>query len=140
MSKPAPIIARSMRREGSLRFCGVPISMRMGPRYLTASRVVVRVINAGAATLDDLPYISEAKGMYNRVVRHDRPDWEAVRALLGEPDRAICHLAATWLAELRNRVKEGESLCDHLARPLAGGVRAALHAASLALERAGYDR
>ena len=76
--------------------------------------------------------------MYNRVLRQDRPDWEAVRQLLGEPDRAVCHLAAGWLWGLRSLAKAGQPLDDHLDRPIARGVAIAAWRAQEALERAGF--
>lgn len=134
-----PIVGRSIgRREGTLGFGKFPISVKMGPRYLAACAATARVIRSGEAGVEDLNHLSEMKGMYNRVLRQDRPDWEAVRQLLGEPDRAVCHLAAGWLWELRSLAKAGQPLDDHLDRPIARGVAIAAWRAREALERAGF--
>lgn len=140
-AKPGrPVVDRSIgRREGTLDFGKFPISAKMGPRYLMACTTTCKIIKIGAIqSKDDLPDISEAKGMYNRVLRHDRPDWEAVRHLLGEPDRAICHLAATWLAELRKLARDEMPLGPHLEQPIARGIATAMSRARNALSRAGF--
>ena len=134
-----PIVGRSIgRREGTLRFGSYPISVRMGPRYLAACRATACVSRSGQAGTEDLDHLSQMKGMYNRVLRQDQPDWEAVRHLLGEPDRAVCHLAANWLLELRRLAKTGQSLHVQLAQSIARGIGTAAFQASKALERAGF--
>ena len=134
-----PIVGRSIgRHEGSLEFGKYPISARMGPRYLLACEATLQVIDSEKMKEKELACISEAKGMYNRVLRQDTPDWEAVRHLLGEPDRAICHLAANWFTSLRQLGKSGQALNDHLNQPLARGIRAALFQAHEALRKAGF--
>lgn len=135
-----PIVGRSIgRRGGPLAFGKYPISKKMGPRYFAASATVVRIIGTRSLRSEaDLADISEAKGMYNRVLRQDCPDWEAVRHLLGEPDRAVCHLAATWLAELRRMAKAHASLEQHLDKPIARGIAAVMLKAHRALDRAGF--
>ena len=142
MSGPSrkPIVGRSIgRREGTLAFGKYPISAKMGPRYLAACRTTASIIQHGQAAEDELAQLSEMKGMYNRVLRQDRADWEAVRHLLGEPDRAICNLAARWLDKLRTLAKSGEPIADHLNAAIARGVKAAALRAQDALERAGFS-
>lgn len=133
-----PIVARSIRRAGTLAFGGYPISRRMGPRYLAASRAVSRIIAINDATAEDLSAVSDAKGMYNRVLRQDSPDWEAVRQLLGSPDRAICNLAAIWLKDLRELIKDDLELAEHCNTVRAKQIGTVLKFAALALEEAGF--
>lgn len=136
--RPIPIVARPLRREGTLPFGKYLISRTMGPRYLAACRTVARIAAARAASVDDVDAISGAKGMYNRVLDQSSPDWEAVRQLVGAPDRAVCHLAAQWLKELRRLAKEGLPVAEHCDRAIGRGVAAALGAAAIGLERAGF--
>jgi hypothetical protein len=94
-----------------------PISNRMRPRYLDACRAVLRIIEARLARDGDLDYVSEAKGMVNRVVRRDRPDWHTVYELFGRPDLVACRSCARWLETLRTLIKEEHVLDDHVAAP-----------------------
>jgi len=136
---PLPIVGRSIRREGTLSFGAYPISRKMGPRYTTACITVSGIIQVGTACIAQIDAISEAKGMYNRVLHQDRPDWEAVRHLLGEPDRAVCHLAARWMQDLRMLIKEERPIVEHCARPIARGIGSRLRLATVALQRAGFE-
>ena len=135
-----PVVGRSIgRRRGTLDFGKFPISAKMGPRYLKACTTTCRIIKSGAIqSQDDFADISEAKGMYNRVLRHDTPDWEAVWQLIGEPDRVVCYLAATWLAKLRKIAKDEMPLGPQLEQPVARGIANAMSRARAALSRAGF--
>lgn len=92
-----------------------PISNRMRPRYLDACRAIVRILETRASIEGDLDHVSEAKGMVNRVVRRDRPDWHTVYELFGQPDLAACRACVRWLETLRALIKEGHGLDDHVA-------------------------
>jgi hypothetical protein len=83
----------------------------------------------------DLNHISEAKGMFNRIVRRDQRDWREVQLILGMPDRRLCNSAAEWLAELRLRAKAGRSLGGHIGAPVAKSVAQALASAKRELSR-----
>lgn len=141
MSKPVlpPIVGRPIgRREEKLDFGEYPISVKMGPTYLRACSGTAHAIRSGKVLDADLASLSEMKGMYNRLLRQDRPDWEAVRHLLGKPDRAVCHLAANWLTEVRRLAKSGQSMNEHLGKAVARGIEFAAMRARTTLERAGF--
>lgn len=133
-----PIVGRSIRRVENLSFGKTPIARRKGALYLVACKDIVRVIEQRAGSVEDAASASEVKGMYNRVLRQDQRDWESVRQLLGEPDRAVCHLVAQWLLKLRDHLRAGEPLEEHLDGPLPRRLRTTLGAAVIALERAGF--
>ena len=139
----APGVAAADALSGLLgrrrRFGSLPVSERMGPRYLQACRSVLQVIETHTASDEDLAQISEAKGMFNRIVKRDRHDWQYVQQMLGMPDRASCMQAVMWLAELRSLVKSGFSLQDQFARPAAAFVEGSLRQAMLELEKQGFS-
>jgi len=116
---------------------GLPISTTMGPRYLDACRTVIRIIDTLRGNAANLDAISEAKGMFNRVARHDQRDWQDVAKILGQPETEVCRDAATWLTQLRSLIQAGESLGAHCAAPIAKRVRAALQLAMTELEMRG---
>gem|GEM_PF-6352834 len=119
------------------RFGSLPVSERMGPRYLLACRAVMRIFDARAASEADLEQISEVKGMFNRIVKQDRHDWQHVQQMLGGPDRSVCMQAVMWLGELRSLVKGGLPVQDHLARPAASLVEGSLRKALRELDELG---
>ena len=127
----APVAGR--RQFGTLR-----VSERMGPRYLKACVGVVQIIVSQTASSTDLEQISEAKGMFNRIVRRDRHDWMHVQELLGMPNLATCRQAAAWLTELRALVTDDLPLDSHCTRPAATAVQGALQTAKAALQRDGF--
>jgi hypothetical protein len=120
------------------RFGSLPISERMGPRYFAACRSVIDVIERRSASQADLEHISEAKGMFNRIVRRDRHDWQHVQQILGMPTLAACRQAAAWLVELRILTQEELPLATHCTLPVAATVKAALYSAESILEREGF--
>jgi hypothetical protein len=120
------------------RFGSLPISERMGPRYLQACRAVLRIFETRATGEADLEQISEAKGMFNRIVKQDRHDWQHVQQMLGMPDRPACVQAVMWLGELRSLAKGASPVKDHLARPAASLVEGNLRKAMLELEELGF--
>jgi hypothetical protein len=117
------------------RFGSLPISEKMGPRYLAACRAVPRIIKALSVSDGDLDHISEAKGMFNRVVREDRHDWQDVQRILDIAGKQDCKVAASWLTNLRLLAKEGDTISDHCATPIAEKVARALASARDELER-----
>ncbi|MBU8541894.1 hypothetical protein [Falsiroseomonas tokyonensis] len=120
------------------RFGSYPISERMGPRYLAACLGVLRIFDTRSTSPEGLEAISEAKGMFNRIVRKDRHDWQQVQQAMGNPDYAACRQAAAWLSELRGLAKNGTRLDEHLAHPTAAIVLNGLSLARLKLERDGF--
>jgi hypothetical protein len=138
MHKP-PIIGRSSRYVKGLAFGKTPISCKSGAKYLAAFEALSRVIKEGHGLSQDAIFASEVKGMYNRVLRQDQNDWEAVRTLVGAPDRAMCNLVAKWLLKLRDLLRNGEALDEHLRGPLARKLQFTLFRAATALRRAQFD-
>lgn len=136
-----PLVGRPLPgRRAPLAFGKFPISRKMGPRYAVAADNVSAVLSGVQIekSIDSIiDAISEMKGMYNRVLRQDRPDWLAVRELLGCPDRAICHLAAKFLSELRTAVVEGQDLQALAASPMGRQICRTARKAFVALRRAG---
>lgn len=96
------------------RFGSLPVSERMGPRYLQACRAVLRIFETRTAGEVDLDQISEAKGMFNRILKRDRHDWQHAQQMLGVPDRPACMQAVMWLGELRALAKASSPVEDHL--------------------------
>jgi hypothetical protein len=123
---------------GRHRFGTYPISERMGPRYLNACRGVIAAISNATVGEQSLEAISEAKGMFNRIVRKDRHDWQHVQLILGNPDHATCRQAALWLSEFRQLVKENRPAEAHCAQPVSKIVLRAMSSAETELEREGF--
>jgi len=124
--------------SGRHRFGSYPISDKMGPRYLNACCAVISAISKATFSKEDLDAISEAKGMFNRIVRKDRHDWQHVRLILGNPDHATCRQAALWLSELRQLAKNGRPPEAHLGQPISSLIVRALSVAQAELEREGF--
>jgi hypothetical protein len=116
-----------------------PISPRMAPRYLAACKVVLRAINTHSIAEADLEHVSQAKGMFNRVVREDRIDWQDLKRILGLSDKASFSQAAFWLTKLRLLAKDGASISDHCTGPTAEMVATALTGADRELELGGFE-
>jgi hypothetical protein len=164
LAEPSAAPERPFRRFGSL-----PISDKMGPKYLSACLTVSHLFENPIKDIDDerllikdkdfhekiLDPISESKGMFNRIVRRDRHDWEHVSLILGAPDVTLCRRAANWLTELRvnllafKRIADGaQENHDEVTQKLDGQLqgdfglilRQRLETASLALEALGYTR
>jgi len=127
----APTLAR--RQFGTL-----PVSERMGPRYFQACKSVIQIISSRTASSVDLDQISEAKGMFNRIVRRDRHDWMHVQKLLGMPNLTNCRQAAAWLTELRALLTDDLPIDSHCTRPAAVTVHTALKVAMVALKDEGF--
>ncbi len=75
----------------------LPISDGMRPRYQRAVTVGLALVRGVALTAEAAEPLSELKGMFNRVARHDQRDWASVSAALGHPGRAV---AARWAREI----------------------------------------
>lgn len=76
----------SMSRDPN--FGKYPISDRMRPRYIQALESVLRVLENPSDLQKVLPeHFSEVKGMFNRCIRCDQWDWQAVHIAFGRPSR-----------------------------------------------------
>jgi hypothetical protein len=161
LSDPIAAPERPFRRFGSL-----PISDKMGPMYLVACLTTSSLFEKPLKNIDDKRFfdeieekilnpISEAKGMFNRIVRRDRHDWEHVSLILGAPDITLCRQAAQWLTNLRKNLLSLKKIADggggdydEVTQKLVGQLqgdfgltlRKRLETASLALEALGYTR
>jgi hypothetical protein len=120
------------------RFGTLPISAKMGPRYLAACRTIPRIVRTLVVSEDDFDQISDAKGMFNRIVREDQHDWQDVQRVLGMPDHKACKLAALWLTELRLLAKGGNAVDNHCTTPIARIVAKALASAERELGQRCY--
>jgi hypothetical protein len=102
---------------------------KMEKRYISACIALSRIIDTESASIDDFKDIEEAKGMFNRVARHDQLDWRHVESFLGRPHRNECERAALWLSDLRSRLKNNEPLEDHFRSDIVEIVKTSIRSA-----------
>lgn len=97
------------------RFGRLPVSDRMRPRYLKAGREILAILR-GASELSQgaAGSLSEVKGLLNRCIRHDQPDWVTVYELFGRPTFDELSVAASLLAEISRSVRAGEAQSSEL--------------------------
>ncbi|WP_179200338.1 ATP-binding domain-containing protein [Streptomyces sp. NRRL B-24085] len=114
-----------------------PISPRMAERYLAALSVLDELTNgAGTVPENARDRLSELKGMANRVLRRDQPDWVDVRRVLGSPDKHRLSLLRDLAAHTNRMLKDGDLEVNGLQTDLArAGWIQALHEAREALHR-----
>jgi hypothetical protein len=95
------------------RFGAYPISDRMRPRYNRAARALLGLFAGEPANAESLNAVSEAKGMYNRILRRDQWDWLSVYKALNRPTTLEASQVVQWLIELRailldSKIQEAE--------------------------------
>ncbi|MAG36673.1 MAG: hypothetical protein CL878_10600 [Dehalococcoidia bacterium] len=90
-------------------FGRMPISDRMRPRYLQALEAATQVIRGARAGSVSAESISEMKGMLNRCVRMDQPDWKSVYDALGRPSLSMARKAAEDFGYLARALRQNKS-------------------------------
>ncbi|MCY4260606.1 MAG: hypothetical protein OXC91_10130 [Rhodobacteraceae bacterium] len=99
---------REQGRNPNLGFGMVPPKPATLSRYLHSAQNVVDILFGSEPNENALDSISETKGLCNRVLREDQPDWVVVWLRLGLPNRRRLRWMARDLPILRQAVKEGD--------------------------------
>lgn len=79
---------------------------------MASARMVGRMLREGGipeAEGGALDALSVCKGIFNRVVRQDQPDWVVTQVRLGYPDPSRCRAIAESLAACRSAVRDGDA-------------------------------
>lgn len=117
---PQDSVARKSREPDGARDAGRghrgswPIRNPMRARYVVSLRRVAKVLTTGEFLMTDADHLSEVKGMFNRIVRRDQPDWREVNELLGYPSPKWCRLAADALGDLAHSLRSGDVPTDEV--------------------------
>ncbi len=99
---------REQGRNPNLGFGMVPPRPETLSRYLHSAQNVVDILFGSEPNENALDSISEVKGLCNRVLREDQPDWVVVWLRLGLPNRRRLKWMARDLPTFRQAVKEGD--------------------------------
>jgi cold shock CspA family protein len=99
---------REQGRNPNLGFGMVPPKPKTLSRYLRSAQSVLGFLFDAEPTTETLDAISEVKGLCNRVLREDQPDWVVVWLRLGLPSKRRMKWMAGDLPKLRQAVKEGD--------------------------------
>lgn len=86
-----------------------PVSAGMAPRYVAALDILGEIAGAGTVPQDALARLSELKGMANRCLRRDQPDWLSVWRLLGSPDADRLRTLRDLAHSTRDAVAAGDT-------------------------------
>ena len=92
----------------------MPISDRMRPRYLNASRALVSCLSEPSQQRSDVTQtlpglVSEVKGMFNRCIKKDQWDWYDVWSGLGKPSFSDMNRIQHLLTDLRGNLLQNET-------------------------------
>lgn len=112
---------REAGRNPNLGFGMVPPKPKTLQRYLLAAEDVVDLLFNAQPNERALDAISEVKGLCNRVLREDQPDWVVVWLRLGLPNKRRLKWILNDIPALRQAVKDSdeqacESICEQLLR------------------------
>ena len=99
---------REQGRNLNLGFGMVPPKPKTLGRYLQSAQSVLDFLFGAEPTEKTLDAISEVKGLCNRVLREDQPDWVVVWLRLGLPRKRRMKWMVNDLPKLRQAVKEGD--------------------------------
>ncbi|KAA5801064.1 hypothetical protein F1654_13485 [Alkalicaulis satelles] len=99
---------RERGRNPNLGFGMVPPSPTTLNRYLRAASEVHDLLFGASSNERSLDAISEVKGLCNRVLREDQPDWVVVWLRLGLPSKRRLKWIASDLPRLRKAAMEEE--------------------------------
>jgi cold shock CspA family protein len=100
---------RTQGRNPNLGFGMVPPSASRMDRYQEAAQVVLRSLSGDADEAAILDAISEVKGLCNRIIREDQPDWMLVWLWMGLPERRRLKWMAYDLVAYRAAHKERDA-------------------------------
>jgi hypothetical protein len=99
-------------------FGRLPISDRMRPRYASALADILRMLSEEGEEpgIPLAPSISEVKGMINRCLRKDQPDWLSAYKALGRPAWGWMRRTVGVLDRLRRALRDADEAAVAAAR------------------------
>ena len=99
---------RTKGRNPNLGFGMVPPKPPRQERYNIAARHVLDLLNGAETDEHSLDAASEVKGLCNRILREDQPDWVVVWLRMGLPSLRRLSWMANDLPNLRQAIKDDD--------------------------------